>query len=189
MSDPAREIMGEIRVHSRGIGQGAAYVLLGFSLYLLLMGFINNPMESYAVTFLMSLIPILPMVFLADFLIKEVVVDNQGLTRHGLFGRKTTITWDQVVKVALIRNSAGTREMVVFGPKRKIVLSNTIFLISKPNFWEAALAVLDRADQAKRPVKAGLLGRRAWFFHVLEYLPGDKFEDRKADLGGPGGGA
>ena len=180
------ETRGWIRLHSRGIGPVAAYVLLGLAFYLLLMAFVNNPLDSYGASFALALIPVVMLVLFAAYVIQEVVIDSHGVTRIGLLGRRAMIPWDQIQKIQLVRNTAGMREMIVIGNKKKIVLSNTIFLIEKPNFWEAAFVVLDRADAAGRPVKAGLiLGRGAWFFHGSTYLPGEKFKDREANLEGP----
>jgi hypothetical protein len=58
MQDMTGEGSYEIRVHSRGIGSAIAYALLIFSVYIPIMGFINNPMESYGVTFLMCFFPV-----------------------------------------------------------------------------------------------------------------------------------
>lgn len=185
MTDLTSNVHGEIRLHSRGIGKVLAYALLGFTLYVLFMGFINNPMGSYWVSLALNLFVIIPAVLFADFFIQEVVVNDFGVTRIGLFGRETVLNWDQIVKIKLIRNSSGMRELIIVGRGKKIVLSNTIILINKPNFWEAVFIVIDRANADGRQIKAGLLGRRAWFYHGSTYLPGDKFEDRKADLNGP----
>jgi hypothetical protein len=186
MQDMTIEARGRIRVHSRGIGTVASYALLGFAFYILMMAFINNPMDSYGASFALALIPVALLVLFAAYVVQEVVVDTQGVTRIGLLGRRTTILWEQIQRIQLVRNTAGLREMVIYGKKKKIVLSNTIFLIEKPNFWEAAFVLLDRADAAGRPVKAGfILGRRAWFYYGSTYLPGDKFEDREASLEGP----
>lgn len=176
---------GRIRVHSRGIGRAAAYALSGFSLYLLIMAIISNSMESYGVSIAMSMLLIVPAMLLADHLIQEVIVDDQGLTRIGLFRRETLLPWDRVEKLQLVRNGAGHRELIVRGKRKKIVLSNMIFLINKANFWEAAFYVLERADEAGWPIKTGWLGRGVWFFHGSTYLPGDKFKDRKATVAGP----
>ena len=187
MFDMTNETRQEIVVHSWRMGRYLSYAMLAFGLYILVMAFINNPMKSYGVSFAMSLILIVPLALLADHVSGEVMVGEAGLTRTGLLGRKTIILWDRIKKISLVRNSSGIRELIVIGYGKKIVLSNTFFLISKPNFWEAAFKVIDRADAAGWPIKIGILGREAWFYHGSTYLPGEQFKDRRDSLEAPQG--
>ena len=184
MQDLTTETPTGIRVHSRGLGTALAYALLACAVYLLVKGLGNNALGSYGASLAVTLILVVPIVLLADHVINQVVVDDQGLTRIGLFGRKTFLPWSKVTKLRLMRYSAGMRELVVISRWKKIPVSNTIILIDKPNFWEAAFAILDRADAAGWPVKTGFTGRSGWFYCGLEYLPGPQFEDRKPGLKG-----